>query len=371
MYACNSCLSAKARCLVPLLTHMGHKRFRAHACLRCGDRGCSLSGTIMSETAAGGVSIESGASAESGVGMVQISSARATRTTTHTLTHTEGDKGGRLLRMQRKVRSRGGTPDTRAKSPAQSRTGSPPPLPTPRHSSPNHTGSSEGAVSVLISSSPTTTSALGSLAGTSSLAERVLATAVDGLVSPLQKHELKHKLEEKNGSAAHASDDLGPPPARPTLAAFTSNIHIVKRRRVSSLALGPGLSIASALPSTEAYRAALVSSRSEMHAAESAHESAVALLAEAQHACALAADAEARVHASLVRIDEEREAALAHAAACAAAMEELRADVAAKTRAREDAAASVAGAQERVVTVAAELEACFEAYDRVVRGFIL
>lgn len=55
VYACLSCLSSSKRCLIPLLAHVGHKRFRAHACQLCDERGteCSLDGTVMVETATG------------------------------------------------------------------------------------------------------------------------------------------------------------------------------------------------------------------------------------------------------------------------------------------------------------------------------
>jgi hypothetical protein len=108
-----------------------------------------------------------------------------------------------------------------------------------------------------------------------------------------------------------------------------------------------------------------------MHQAETIHEGAVASLATAQHASALAIEAAARVEAELTRIEEERQAALAHAAACASALEGLSAEIVVKKRTREEAAVTVASAQERVTVVAAELEERFEAYDRVVRGFII
>ncbi|GMK56417.1 hypothetical protein CspeluHIS016_0302570 [Cutaneotrichosporon spelunceum] len=355
VYACTFCLSTKARCLVPLLAHIGHKRFRAHPCLRCEERGCSLAGTVMSGTASGGMSLEKPESV--GTSMIQLGGQVSMACSiTSTTTHTEVEKlGSGLRRMQRKPsHSSRISPDTRSKSPNQaSRAGSPPiQLPTPRNSSPSHTGSSEGAVSALVSSSPPTSTKI------LHLTDNVLSTTLaptlsvgDSLTKLMSRHETKQD---------HSV--LGRTPAPPTaLAAFASTIHITKRRRLSSLALGPGLSTVSRSYDPEEYCAALNSARTEMHTAEAAHEGAVATLATAQHMSTLTAEALARIEAEVARIEEERRSALSHAAACTEALE----------RARDEAAVVVVTAQESVTAVAAQLEERAEAYYRVVRGFIV
>ncbi|BEI88678.1 uncharacterized protein CcaverHIS019_0200400 [Cutaneotrichosporon cavernicola] len=376
VYACKSCLSTKSRCLVPALAHIGHKRFRTHACLRCDGCGCSLEGLVMSETSTGGLYLEQ--PEDMGTTMKQVGghvSVRTTTTTTSASGHTstsasahthDGEKlGGSLRRPRKLVRSCGATPGIRSKSPSQtSRAGSPPiQLPTPRNSSPSHTGSSEGAVSALVNSSPPSTSTALQFNG-----DVVLATALapalsvgDGLVTTfMSKHETKHVT----------NTDLSPPPAPPTaLASFATSIHIAKRRRVSSLALGPNLSTVSRGYNSEEYTEAVNTARAEMRSAEAVLEASVAHLANAQYISRVAIEASDRNEAEVERIEAERQDAIARTAACDVALVTLRADGAIKKLAREEAAAVVITSQENVTVVEAQVEERREAYRRVVHGF--
>lgn len=163
VYGCAACISQGQRCLIPLLSHLGNKRFRAHACIRCGEGGkvCSLDSTVMYETAGGGVHLEKpDAAATTKI----VGKATLTRTSMSPTASTAGETLAprSLTRMHRKIpgtraRSKSPFPSLNQEAPGPSR--SPPlplGLPTPQHSSPRvrSAPSSEGAVSSLMGGSP-------------------------------------------------------------------------------------------------------------------------------------------------------------------------------------------------------------------------